>query len=100
MVGEAVTGSYYHFSGYADSKNSLSMSGTVTDNITWAPTVVGDAKSVTIAAGEGITSVYLSSSSTATSGSASGATFPYGSTVYGFAALNRNLLSSITLPSG
>ena len=42
---------------------------------------------VSIAAGQGVESVYLSTSSTATSGAASGTAFPYGSTVYGFATL-------------
>lgn len=36
---------------------------------------------------------YLSTSSSATSGSASGTTFPFGSTVYGFAQLNDNTSS-------
>lgn len=42
---------------------------------------------VTISAGTGISSVYLSSSSTATSGSDSGTKFAMDSTVYGFAVL-------------
>lgn len=39
---------------------------------------------VTITAGTGVSSVYLSTSSTATSGSASGTEYDYGTTVYGF----------------
>ena len=42
---------------------------------------------VTIAAGTGASSVYLSTSSTATSGSASGTTFEFGTAVYGFVVL-------------
>ncbi len=42
---------------------------------------------VSITAGAGISSVYLSTSNTATSGSASGTTYDYGTTVYAFAVL-------------
>ncbi|MBQ9520345.1 MAG: InlB B-repeat-containing protein [Acholeplasmatales bacterium] len=59
---------------------------------------------VTISAGTGIKSVYLSTSSTATSGSASGTKFNDGTTVYGFAKLNKGYSkpsnASWTLVSG
>lgn len=42
---------------------------------------------VTITGGTGISSVYLSTNASATSGSASGTSFAYGSTVYGFVVL-------------
>ncbi len=42
---------------------------------------------VTIAKGTGVSSVYLSATAGATSGSASGTTFDFGTTVYGFAVL-------------
>ena len=98
ITGQVTAATNYHFN---NGGTSLDLAPTtVNGNLSWSPTAVGDAKVVTITAGDGISSVYLSSSSTATSGSASGTTFPYGSTVYGFVTLNRNLLSSITLPSG
>lgn len=57
---------------------------------------------VAITAGTGVSSVYLSNSSTATSGSASGGEFNEGSTVYGFAVLAKgyNAPSSWALVSG
>ena len=59
---------------------------------------------VTISAGTGIKSVYLSTSSNATSGSASGTKFDDGTTVYGFAKLNKGYSkpsnASWTLVSG
>lgn len=60
------------------------------------------AEAVTISAGTGVSSVYLSSSSTATSGSDSGSEFDSGSTVYGFAKLaaGYNAPSTWTLVSG
>lgn len=99
LAGSATAATYYHFSGYAETQTSLSVSGTISNNYSWTPTVVGNGYAVTITAGAGISSVYLSNSSTAASGSASGTKFPYGSTVYGFVALKRDLLASITIPS-
>ena len=55
---------------------------------------------VKIAAGEGISNVYLSSDPNATSGSPSGTEFPFGSTVYAFAQLSHSLVPAIIVPSG
>ena len=69
---------------YNSSSNALTVSG----NITGSSYVTGAGVStyaVTIAAGTGVSSVYLSTTSTATSGSASGTKFNYNATVYGFA---------------
>ena len=55
---------------------------------------------VKIAAGEGISNVYLSSDQNATVVSPSGTEFPFGSTVYAFAQLSHSLLPAIIIPSG
>ena len=57
---------------------------------------------VTISNGTGVSSVYLSSSNSATSGSSSGSQFDDGSTVYGFAVLKKGYSapSAWTLVSG
>jgi hypothetical protein len=52
---------------------------------------------VTLTAGTGINGVFLSTSSYATSGSASGASFKAGTTVYAFVLLNT---SGYQAPSG
>lgn len=65
----------------------------ITSPVTGAQTITATtSRSLTIwhvyiTAGDGISSVYLSTSSTATSGDSSGAYFQYGSTVYGFVVL-------------
>lgn len=80
---------------YNSSSNALTVSG----NVTGSSYVTGagvNTYAVTIAAGTGVSSVYLSTSSTATSGSASGTKFNYNSTVYGFAKLS----TGYSAPSG
>lgn len=62
---------------YTPSTSSLSITGSRTLN----------KYPVTISAGTGISSAYLSTSSTATSGSASGTNYDYGTTVYGFVVI-------------
>lgn len=52
---------------------------------------------VTIAAGAGVSSVYLSTNQNATSGSPSGTAFAAGTTVYAFAVINT---VDYTAPSG
>ena len=52
---------------------------------------------VTITAGTGVSSVYLSTNKNATSGSPSGTAFPAGTQVYAFAVLNT---AGYTAPSG
>lgn len=67
------------------------------------PLVVGVSYAVKIFAGTGVSSVYTSTNSQATSGNASGTTYLKGTTVYGFAVLGRsvgNVSSSWTLISG
>ena len=98
---EASANQYYHFSGGDNSYTFVSQTiSTVTGNVSWSPTAVANNYPVEIAAGEGISNVYLSSDGSATSGSPSGTEFPFGSTVYAFAQLNRSILSAITVPSG
>ena len=86
---------YYHLS-ESGSKTVTNVTG----NVSWAPKAIVNNHPVKIAAGEGISSVYLSSSSTATSGSPSGTEFPFGSTVYAFAQLIHSLVPAIIVPSG
>ena len=86
---------YYHLS-ESGSKTVTNVTGPVS----WAPTAVVNNYPVKIAAGEGISNVYLSSNKNATSGSPSGTEFPFGSTVYAFAQLNRSLVPAIIIPSG
>ena len=98
---EASANQYYHFSGGDNSYTFVSQTiSTVTGNVSWSPTAVANNYPVEIAAGDGIYNVYLSSDGSATSGSPSGTEFPFGSTVYAFAQLNRSILSAITVPSG
>ena len=98
---EASANQYYHFSGGDNSYTFVSQTiSTVTGNVSWSPTAVANNYPVKIAAGDGIYNVYLSSDGAATSGSPSGTEFPFGSTVYAFAQLNRSILSAITVPSG
>lgn len=89
---------------YVFSSISWSPSGST---ITGATTVTGVATRysrpyVYITAGTGVSSVYTSTSSTATSGNASGTRYDRGSTVYGFAVLSTgyNAASGWTLVSG
>ena len=90
---EASANQYYHLS------ESGSKTVTVTDNVSWAPTAIANNYPVKIAAGEGISDVYLSSDPNATSGSPSGTEFPFGSTVYAFAQLSHSLVPAIIVPS-
>lgn len=80
----------YHFSGYGDSQNSLTNTiSTVTGRYNWSPTVVANPTYTVTCASDliGISNAYLSTSSTATSGSSS-LSVPYDTTVYGFAVLD------------
>lgn len=72
---------------YDSSSNYATISYAQSDKII-SPTATGISRPVYIYAGSGISSVYLSSNSTATSGSASGSSFEQWSTVYGFVQLN------------
>ena len=90
----APNGPYYRLS-ESGSKTVTNVTGPVS----WAPTAIANNYPVKIAAGEGISSVYLSSDQNATSGSPSGTEFPFGSTVHAFARLNSSLLGSVTAPS-
>lgn len=76
-------------SGYTVSPSSGSgifIGGTLTIQ----PTVTSTSQQIYIYAGTGVSSVYLSTSSTATSGSPSGTTYSNGQTVYGFARTSNN----------
>ena len=90
---------YYYFSG---NKTTLTQTiTTVTNSVSWAPTIAGVTSfNATIAAGEGISNVYLSSDKNATSGSPSGTAFAAGTTVYAFAQLIHSLVPAIIVPSG
>ena len=92
---EASANQYYHLS---ESGNKTVAN--ITGNVSWAPTAIANNYAVKIAAGEGISSVYLSSDKNATWGSPSGTEFPFGSTVYAFAQLIHSLVPAIIVPSG
>lgn len=66
---------------------SIKVTGT-SSSFTITPQVVVNNYPVTITAGHGYDSVYLSADPKAVSGSPSGTTFPYNSTVYSFGKLN------------
>ena len=74
----------------------------VTANVSFSATGTINAYAVTITKGTGVSEVYLSTSSGATSGYVSGTNFNYNSTVYGFAKLKEgyNAASGWTLVSG
>lgn len=85
----AKSASYYHFEGGDNSHTSISNTiNTVTGNVEWRPIVHANTYPVTIKAGSGVNSVFLSTNQNALSGSSSGTKFTYGGTVYGFVALN------------
>ena len=85
---------YCYFSG---DKTTLSINITATGNVTWSPEITRVTTfKVTIAAGTGVSSVYLSTDQNATSGSPSGTAFPAGTAVYAFAVLNT---AGYTAPS-
>ena len=87
---------YYYFSGNKTTLNQTII--TVTGSVTWSPTIAGVTTfNVTITAGTGVSSVYLSTDQNALSGSPSGTTFAAGTTVYAFAVINT---ASYTAPSG
>ena len=93
---EAKANRYCYFSGDKTILNQTIT--TVTDNITWSPTIARVTTfNVTITAGTGVSSVYLSTDQNATSGSPSGTAFPAGTAVYAFAVLNT---AGYTAPSG
>ena len=82
----AKSASHYHFEG---GNNSITNTvNNVTGNVEWRPIVYVNTYPVTIKAGSGVNSVFLSTNQNALSGSSSGTKFIYGSTVYGFAAIN------------
>ena len=92
---EAKAVRYCYFSG---DKTTLSINITATGNVAWSPTIARVTTfKVTIAAGTGVSSVYLSTNQNATSGSPSGTEFPAGTAVYAFAVLNT---AGYTAPSG
>ena len=85
----ARSASHYHFEGGDNSHTSISNTiNTVTGNVEWRPIVHPNTYPVTIKAGTGVNSVFLSTNQNALSGSSSGTKFTYNSTVYGFVALN------------
>lgn len=85
----ARSASHYHFPGGDNSHTSITNTvNNVTGNAEWSPRVVINTYPVTIKAGSGVDSVFLSTNQNALSGSSSGTTFSYNSTVYGFVALN------------
>ena len=90
ITASATASTGYHF-GTDQSKTTDSYTNNlVSANVSWGPTVNINTYAVYIAAGLGISSVYLSTTASATSGSASGTKFNYGSTVYGFAVLGEH----------
>ena len=85
----AKSASYYHFSGGDNSYNSIDNTiNTVTGDVDWSPSVEVNRYPVTIKAGSGVNSVFLSTNQNALSGKSSGTKFMYGDTVYGFVALD------------
>ena len=85
----AKSASHYHFSGGDNSRTSIDNTvNNVTGNVEWRPIVDVNKYPVTIKAGSGVNSVFLSTNQNALSGSSSGTKFTYGGTVYGFVALN------------
>ena len=85
----ARSASHYHFPGGDNSHTSITNTvNNVTGNADWSPRVVINTYPVTIKAGSGVNSVFLSTNQNALSGSSSGTKFTYNSTVYGFAAIN------------
>lgn len=96
----SATGYTYNVTYNLENQTFQTITGALTITATTSRTANNYA--VSIAAGTGVSSVYLSTSSTATSGSASGTSFAYGSTVYGFAVLTAgyNAPSGWTLVSG
>lgn len=93
---QANANTYHYFSGGGAIINRTV--DTVTNDVTWSPTIAGVTTfKATIAAGTGVSSVYLSTNQNATSGKPSGTEFPAGTTVYAFAVLNT---AGYTAPSG
>ena len=85
----AKSASHYHFEGGDNSRTSIDNTvNNVTGNVEWRPIVDINTYPVTIKAGSGVNSVFLSTNQNALSGSSSGTKFTYGGTVYGFVALN------------
>ena len=85
----AKSASHYHFPGGDNSHTSITNTvNNVTGNVEWRPIVYVNTYPVTIKAGSGVNSVFLSTNQNALSGSSSGTKFTYGDTVYGFAAIN------------
>ena len=85
----AKSASHYHFSGGDNSRTSIDNTvNNVTGNVEWRPIVDINTYPVTIKAGSGVNSVFLSTNQNALSGSSSGTKFTYNSTVYGFAVIN------------
>ncbi len=93
---QANANTYYYFSGGAAIINQTI--DTVTRRVAWSPTIAGVTTfKATIAAGTGVSSVYLSTNQNALSGKPSGTEFPAGTQVYAFAVINTG---SYTAPSG
>ena len=69
--------------------------GTIDSSVVAAKTAAQNQYSVTIAASEGINSVFLSTNPDALSGSPSGTTFKSTTTVYAFAAVHYNYVSRV-----
>ena len=87
---------------YNSTSNYTTLTTSATGNLSFSPVGTINKYGATIAAGTGISAVYTSTSSTATSGNASGYHYNYGTTVYGFAKLKEgyNAASGWTLVSG
>lgn len=93
---QANANTYHYFSGGGAITNRTVT--TVTNDVTWSPTIAGVTTfKATIAAGTGVSSVYLSTDQNATWGKPSGTEFPAGTAVYAFAVLNT---AGYTAPSG
>ena len=69
--------------------------GTIDSSVVAAKTAAQNQYSVTIAASEGINSVFLSTNPDALSGSPSGTTFKSTTIVYAFAAVHYNYVSRV-----
>ena len=96
-----VTNAQYTYTWVSGSATTTTVTYSSHANITYKQSRTLNKYAVTISAGTGVSAVYLSTSSTATSGSASGTTYDYNTTVYGFATLANNTAQyTYTAPSG